>query len=159
MRCWRGFKPFYSSTSNPLFFFLLCSSRVQKENSDYRLPVQFHLSSHRHLGADIINLFLVHLSIPWDILQVSSSADTFVPQGEFILCHKSLTLNILIDMFQESLNKLCWESLVNNSSSKRKQTLLEKVCIMCNSKGKMKKNDQRYLDSWFTTAATPQCKF
>lgn len=90
-------------------------------------------------GADIINLFLVHLRMPWDILQVSSSADTFVPQGEFIHCHKSLTLNILIDMFQESLNKLCWESLVNNSSSKRKQTLLEKVCIVCNSRGELKK--------------------
>lgn len=33
-----------------LFFFLLCSSRVQQENSNYSLPVQFHLSSHRHLG-------------------------------------------------------------------------------------------------------------
>lgn len=85
-------------------------------------------------GEDIINLFLVHLRMPWDILQVSSSADTFVPQGEFIHCHKSLTLNILINMFQESLNKLCWESLVNNSSSKRIQTVLEKVCIMCNSR-------------------------
>lgn len=65
-----------------LFFFFF-SSRVQQDKSDYSLPVQFHLSSHRHLGADIINLFLLHLRMPWDTLQVSSSADTFVPQGEF----------------------------------------------------------------------------
>lgn len=138
-------KPFYFSKSNPLFL-----SFPLEHNSTIVITVSPCNSSFLAtaiLGADIINLFLVHLRMHWETLQVSSSADTFVPWGGFIHCYKSLTLNILINMFQEGLNKWCLEAVVNNSSFRRKQTLFEREFTLMYNSDRTDKMDRDPLDT------------
>lgn len=96
-----GFQTFLFLQIKSSFFFFSFSGLLEYSR---RIVITVSLCNSIFLatdiwGADIINLVLVHLRMLWHTVQHLCS-----PGGIYSL-PQILTLNILIDMFQKSLNK------------------------------------------------------